>query len=221
MSRRKRKVLYVNKINGEIIGSYDGIKEASLKTGVATGTIGTQVLKMGASRDFKCFIYSNNYKKFLDLFKIDLDKQEDKKDIVKRKEKMYYINVLVGLANGTLEDGAVYKLNDSDLVYNKELNRLEIAGQSILTQQQMYEEIEVELPLLLEEERIFFKNILKAFSNVKGIKKCNDIRNGFEFIRIETTTPIENVDLPAFVEGKYYKALEQNRLYTLEELGLK
>lgn len=227
---RERKVYYVNKRDCCILGQYKSLKEASALTGVSAGTIGSQVVKMGASRGDKCFIYQKDYNAFLKKHEekvtyTPVASQEEmeieyRDEIIKRKEKQYYINILVGLANGTLEDGAIYRISDSDLIYNKECNRLEIAGQPILTQQQMYEEIEVELPILNEEERKFLKNLLKAFGNVKGIRKCKDSKNGFEFIRIEADIPTDNVDLPTFVENKYYKSMQQNRLYSLEELEL-
>ena len=220
------KVLLISKRDNSILKKFDSIKEASERTGVPNGTIASQVVKKGASRSKEyCFVYEKDYKNGLRVETVPITDSSEMKlefrgEIIKRKEKDYYVNILVGLANGTLEDGAIYKIGDSELVYNKEYNRLEIGGQPILTQQNMYEEIEIELPILNEEERKFLKNLLKAFGNVKGIRKCNDIRSGFEFIRIETNTPIDNVDLPTFVENKYYKSMQQNRLYTIEELGL-
>ena len=81
--------------------------------------------------------------------------------------------------------------------------------------------VEIEKPLLSEKERQFISNIIKAFNEIKGIEKCHDIFNGFEFLRIVASSPAETLDLPKFREGEYYGGLELNRIYTLEELDIK
>lgn len=222
------KVLLISKHDNSIIKSFNSIKEASEITGTPVGTIGSIVIKKGATKNPDCtFVYEKDFRNGLRVSpkttkggKTYKPIRLEQKETIKREAKEYYVNVLVGLANGTLEDGAVYKINDCDLTYNKELNRLETNGASMLSQQEMWKEIEVELPLLHEEERKFLKTLLKAFGEIKGIRKCNGLNLGYEFIRIEATRQIDTVDLPEFTEGKYYASLEQNRLYTIEELGL-
>ena len=79
---------------------------------------------------------------------------------------------------------------------------------------------QVQLPLLTEKERDFLKNLLKAFSNVRGIRKCNAIAKGMEFIRIETNSPANNVDLPDYKAGQYYGNMKLNELYSIDELNI-
>ena len=149
-----------------------------------------------------------------------LNQEEQKSEITKPIKEEYYVNILVGLANGTLVDGATYKINNQEFIYSREKQALMINGYVGYSKETMLEMVRIELPLLTEEERIFLKNLLKAFSNVKGIRKCNTINNGMQFIRIETSTPVNNIDLPDFIEGKYYSNLEENRLYTIDELNI-
>lgn len=216
-----REVVMIDKKTKKVIEEFVTTGIASIKTGVPQPTISCQCIKQSDSkgRDFY-FRYKSDYKDVEMDNKENVVEIENKVEIIKRKTKEYYVNVLVGLANNTLEDGAVYKINGSDLVYSKENEALMVGNVKMFTRVGMYEEVEVELPLLIEKERLFLKNLLKAFSNVKGIRKCNDIRNGFEFIRIETMLPSENIDLPAFIENKYYSNLMLDRLYSVDELGL-
>ena len=146
-------------------------------------------------------------------------KEETPKKIIKKKDKMYYVNMLVGLANGDLIDGANYTINGSVATYNKEKQALMIGEVPFMTRDKCFLEVEVELPLLTDKERSFLSNLLKAFTSVKGIRKCSDSTSGFCFIRIETNVG-EDIVLPSFVETKYYGSLEKDRLYTLEELQL-
>lgn len=145
---------------------------------------------------------------------------EVEEGIERPTKEEYYINILVGLANGNLQDGATYEINGSKFVYSKEQQALMIGNIIGYSREKMLSKVVIELPLLTEEERTFLKNLLKAFKNVKGIRKCNAINKGMEFIRIETNTPIDNIDLPDFAEDKYYANLKENRLYSIEELNL-
>lgn len=149
--------------------------------------------------------------------------EEIKEEITHKTETMYYVNVLVGLANGTLVDGAIYYVGGNKLVYRREKQGLVLFGDEnigMLSRNDVLVECKVEYPLLTEKEQNFLKNLLVAFKDVKGIRKCNGVQTGTEFIRIETNTPVENVDLPTFKENQYYQSLKQNRLYSLDELGL-
>ena len=118
---------------------------------------------------------------------------------------------------------SVYKgynetIRKASIKYNKEKQALMLGEAVYLSKASMFDEVKVELPLLNEKEKTFLSNLLKAFSNAKGIEKCSDYRKGFEFIRIVNGG--ETTDLPSFIEGKYYGNLKQNRLYSLDELGL-
>jgi hypothetical protein len=166
-------------------------------------------------------MYKKDYEELYGKIKKNVEKEEKpKKEIVRRKEVEYYVNVLVGLANETLIDGAIYNLNGSMLKYSKKDNALMLGDKKVFTKDLMFAEVSIELPLLLEEEREFLSNLLKAFKNVKGIVKCKDRRDGYEYIRIVTSSEEDTISLPSFIEGKYYKSLQNDTLYTMTDLNL-
>lgn len=72
--------------------------------------------------------------------------------------------------------------------------------------------------VLDKEEKRYLKNVTRPFKNkIKTIKKKYFCRER-EYILIETSD--SNMTFPLFKEGTMYKNMEQNRKYTLEELGL-
>lgn len=73
--------------------------------------------------------------------------------------------------------------------------------------------------ILTEKEKNYICNLIKPFSNkVNGI-----VKKGYydkeEFISIIINDDM-NISLPNFEEGKYYKGMELNERYSLEELGI-
>lgn len=91
-------------------------------------------------------------------------------------------------------------------------------------------EIEINVPVLDEEEKEYLSNIIKPFrSRVISIKKRmikfgNEEDETFYYIHIKTRSKTgilleEDVNLPCFNNGMY-KEMESNRDYTLEDLGL-
>ena len=150
--------------------------------------------------------------------------KEEPKEIVKPEREEYYINILVGLVNRTLVDRAIYNIRGIDYTYIKEHDILIGAnGEGNVTpiKRDFYCEMcKIQLPLLNSKEREFLTNLLKAFNDVKGIQKSNDIFDGFEFLRIVSNSPTNNMDLPRFRAGEYYSNLELDRLYSLEELDI-
>lgn len=73
--------------------------------------------------------------------------------------------------------------------------------------------------ILTEKEKNYICNLIKPFSNkVKGI-----VKKGYydeeEYISIIINDDM-NISLPNFEKGKYYKNMEVNERYLLEELGL-
>ena len=205
-----RKVVMLDRDNN-IVKEFKNGAVASRETGVPRPTIQSQCARKSKGKCDFYFIYKKDY---------DLLKKKEDKPISKAKRKEYYVNVLVGLANDTLEDGAIYNITGTKFVYNADKKALMIQDRIGFSKEKMFEEVEVELPLLLSEERNFLKTLLKAFTNVKGIRKCKDRRQGFEFIRIETSSEEETITLPSYLEGKYYKALQIDRLYTTDELEI-
>ena len=82
------------------------------------------------------------------------------------------------------------------------------------------QEIEIEVPdLLTKEEKEYLENMIRPFKDkVKYITKYRDWGDK-EYINI----PIKNdicLSFPSFKQNKYYKNLEIDKDYTLEELGL-
>ena len=73
--------------------------------------------------------------------------------------------------------------------------------------------------ILTEKEKNYICNLIKPFLNeVVGIVKYNYC-NEEEFISIKIKDDIE-ITLPNFEEGKYYKGMELDERYSLEELGI-
>lgn len=211
MPRGTIKVVVKVDRDNNLLEEYKNLEVAAKKTGICKPTIYSQCSKkIKGIRDYH-FMYKNDW--------LLLEEQRDK-PIAKAKKKEYYVNVLVGLANDTLEDGASYIINGTRLTYIFDKKALMCGDEIVYSKNKMFEEVEVELPLLLPEERNFLKTLLKAFTNVKGIRKCKDRRQGFEFIRIETNTEEETITLPSYLEGKYYKSLQVDRLYTTNELEI-
>ena len=73
--------------------------------------------------------------------------------------------------------------------------------------------------ILTEKEKNYICNLIKPFSNkVKGI-----VKKGYydeeEYITIIINDDM-NISFPNFNKGKYYKGMELDERYSLEELGL-
>ena len=210
MPRGKVKTIVMLDNNNTVLKEFKNGEIASKETGIPKPTIWSQCTRKSRGKRDCYFLFKKDYLQF----------KANEKPILKSKKKEYYVNVWVGLANGTLENGATYTINGLKLQYNKQKEALMSDNKIIFTKNDMFKEVEVELPILLEEERNFLRTLLKAFTNVNGIRKCKDRRNGFEFIRIETNNDEETVALPSFIEGTYYKALQLDRLYTVKELEI-
>lgn len=89
------------------------------------------------------------------------------------------------------------------------------------------QEVEVEVPILDNEEREFLQNFINALPKVKitYIVKYSYtyISNRSNYLRIEYTDKKDNdmFCLPRFKFNSMYKGMEIDKNYTLEELGLK
>lgn len=198
---------------GNILKEYETIDQAVKGEKISYSTLYRGIRK----------VYKNPHnKRFYEIKKDEVEaKQETKQEeVITQKKKEYFINILVGLANNTLVDGATYDVNGTLLKYSKKDNALKLNDKVFYSKDAMFSMVEMELPILSSDEREFLSNLLKAFKSVKGVIKCKDRIKGFEFIRIETNSEEDNITLPSFVANKYYKNLQLDRLYTLEELGL-
>lgn len=73
--------------------------------------------------------------------------------------------------------------------------------------------------MLNEKEFAYLKAVIKPFiSTVTWIEKREYQYTGNQYIRIKLVD--NDIDLPSFENGKYYKGMEVDRKYTLIELGL-
>lgn len=215
--RYSKKVVFV-KNNGEI-KVYNKQKDLAEELGIHVSAISNYVNKRyKQNKGYKIMAYDE----YVDLYGEPKETKE-KEEICYKTETMYYVNVLVGLANETLVDGAIYYVGGEKLIYRKQKKALVLFGDEdigMLSRDNVLVECKVEYPLLTEEEKDFLKNLLKAFKDAKAIVKCKGLQLGNEFIRIEVKNPNDNIALPEFKEGKYYQSLKKDREYTLEELGL-
>lgn len=81
------------------------------------------------------------------------------------------------------------------------------------------QEVEIADKILTDKEREYLKAVIKPFRNrVVWIKKQDYYPDG-QYIKIEIKKDVPVV-FPLFEENKYYKGMEVDKKYTLEELGL-
>lgn len=226
--RKKSNSIVELNMDDEYVKTYKSQVEVAKQKKLSTVSINARLKGRVNQTKFK-LMYLDDYEKLYG--KIEETKEEEpiKEEPVKeetpvkvqrKKEEDYYINILVGLANGTLIDGATYDLNGTEVMYVKEENALKMGDMVLWTQERLFKKCSIELPMLLPKEKEFLSNLLKAFTNVKGIMKCQDRRDGFEYIIIKTNSLEDDITLPSFVEGKYYQSLQKDTLYSIESLGL-
>lgn len=219
MNIKRRKVVELD-LNYNYVTTYANQTECAKSKGIYQSQISNYLSGKCKPKKY-ILVYEDVYN---ELYKNKDDKcvveKEELKDIVKQKDNEYYINVLVGLANGTLVEGASYEVDGTVFVYSKDKKALMIGNSPMITFDNMWRKVNIELPLLTPSEREFLMNLLKAFTNVKGIQKNKDRREGYEYIGIVTSNEEDGIVLPSFKEGKYYKNLKQNILYSLKDLNL-
>ncbi len=112
-----------------------------------------------------------------------------------------------------------YHLNFNCIVYNcldekeKEIfNKLQEKTKIKLT-------LEVEEPILDEEERKYLSGVIKPFRDrIKSIRKSS-FSTGREFLRMETKDD-DMMDMFPFEPNEMYKNMELNKEYNLEDLQL-
>ncbi len=211
---KKRPIVMLDE-NNNLLGRYDSIKECSKKTDY---TISKIVRYLLGTTDRKWF--TNRYKvKFMYAEHYD---ESDHKVESKTAVADYWINVLVGLVNRTLTDGATYTLNGVEYKYKKEKDQLvNETLNSQFSRDYFLQTVEIVKPLLTEGEKQFLKSLLKALKDVHGIVKCKGIYEGTEFIRLENGSPFGGIDLDTFKQGTYYCGLQLGKYYSIEELNLK
>ena len=80
----------------------------------------------------------------------------------------------------------------------------------------------VEIVDLRETEKEFLNNLIKPFKlrNPRVIKYKNCEKKDKEYIGILFENDDDNIYLPDFPKGAYYTGMEQDKTYTLAELGI-
>lgn len=82
------------------------------------------------------------------------------------------------------------------------------------------QKVEIEIELLTKEEKEYLEGVIKPFKEVIDfIKKINSINRSVQFIHIKLCNG-EVINLPYFNVNEYYKNLEVDKQYTIEDLGL-
>lgn len=95
-----------------------------------------------------------------------------------------------------------------------------VKHKELFTDKFLEQEIEIEVePILTDKEKAYLFHIIKPFRNrVVWIKKQDYYSDG-QYIKIEIKKDVPVV-FPLFEENKYYKNMEVDKKYTLEELDL-
>lgn len=94
------------------------------------------------------------------------------------------------------------------------INHKELYSETFLNQ-----EIEVEGEILTDKERECLSVVIKPFRDrIMWIKKHDYLLSDDQYIQIMLNN--DTLLLPIFEENKYYKNMEVDKEYTLEELGL-
>ena len=144
-----------------------------------------------------------------------------------KKSELRFGDILV-LRNGDLrklgENNRIETLagNLANNIYYYQDNLLynDSTGNDILDIVKVYRLFQVKKDeILTEKEKNYICNLIKPFSNkVKGI-----VKKGYydeeEYISIIINDDM-NISLPNFQEGKYYKGMELDERYSIEELGI-
>ena len=206
-----RAVLQKDK-DGNIIKRYLSMSEASKELKISVSSISYLISGHLNKNNF-----INRYGCYFELSKGD-EVVEETENVENPKRQEYFINVLVGLVNGTLIDGAIYTINGLKYTYNKSKEMLTRDGEFGISKKNYIEVCDIELPLLTTEEKEFLKSLKKNLRDIETIIKCKNY-NGMEYIRLQGS--ITNLDLDEFKVGSQYAGLKLNQVYSLEDLDIK
>lgn len=108
------------------------------------------------------------------------------------------------------------KLRDLTVEQFKEWQNKNLFNDKFLNQEI---EIEEKQPILTEEEKAYLSAVIKPFRDKVVFIKKYDYSNNQQYIRIKIINSI-SIFLPYFKTNKYYKKMEVDREYSLEELWL-
>ena len=80
------------------------------------------------------------------------------------------------------------------------------------------QKIEIEIELLIKEEKEYLENLLKPFKDIVEYIAKRNMDNNLEYLCINIKDDYHLCLL--FLKNKYYKGLEIEKKYTLKDLGL-
>ena len=209
------KAIVMKDLNNNVLKEYSSMSQAYKDTGINVSSISYLISgKLNKANFIKKYGF---YFELYDESQNYTLKSENQENIIKPKKQEYYINVLVGLVNGTLIDGATYTINNRDYIYNLQEQKLISENDFTISRDMYITTVYVSLPLLTTEEKNFISQLKRNMSNIKSIQKQISF-NGMEYIRLQGN----NIDLvlDEFKEGTQYIGLKVNQVYELSELGI-
>lgn len=202
------KAIVMKDLNDNILKEYSSMYQAYKDTGINVSSISYLISGKSSKASF--------IKKYGCYF----EKQGEKQEVanLNPKKQEYFINILVGLVNGTLIDGATYIINNMSFIYNKEEQSLVANGNVKIKRDSYITLCDIEKPLLTTKEKEFISMLKGNMSSIKTITKLKNY-NGMEYIRLNGT----NIDLilDEFKEGTQYSGLKLNQVYELDKIGVK
>lgn len=135
----------------------------------------------------------------------------------------------------TFENGEVFVKDDKETYENRDKGRDEIdfvkmedrfgtLGKIIKIEEPSYKTVYEYKPEILDEaEKRYLKQVIRPYKNIKSIAKYIYPGKRIASIMI-TILDLDNEDwtftLPPFEVGNMYKNMKDNKIYTIEELGL-
>lgn len=120
--------------------------------------------------------------------------------------------------NNYCKTGRCYKCMFSKVCCNIDGDNCWFFNKDLYNDKFLDQEVEVE-PILTDKEREYLSTVIKPFRDrVKYIAKYEYDTNE-QFIEIEINDVLPLI-FPLFEENEYYKGMEVDKKYTLEELGL-
>ena len=81
------------------------------------------------------------------------------------------------------------------------------------------QEIEIKVELLTSKEKMYLENLLRPFKDIVEYIAKTNMTNNLEYLCIKIKDDY-HICFPNFLKNKYYKGLEIEKKYTLEDLGL-
>lgn len=205
---RKSKAIVMKDKDGNILKKYYSMSQAYKETGISVSSISYLISGKLNKENF-----IKRYGFYFDLY------DENQEIVEKPKQQEYFINVLVGLVNGTLIDGATYIINNIRFVYSKNEQSLNADGNIKIKRESYITLCDIEQPLLTAKEKEFIAMLKNNMSVIKTITKLKNY-NGMEYIMLKGDNDFYLI-LDEFKEGTQYTGLKLNQVYELDKLGVK